>query len=116
MPEVRDEIILAEPVVDRSPELRRNPKNNGILGASPKAVKLTVDPGEGVRGDGAACAIAAVIKRETGLDSDISSEHPTVGGVHVGMTPPIIDWIGRYDRGEQVDALTFTLNLPEEGF
>lgn len=106
--------VLSEPiVVDRSPELARNPaRPNGLRGGADKAIVITRDDvRNSKRGDGAQCAIARVITRETGItDINLATDNPTINGRPAALGIDLINWIGRFDRGEDPGPLTIYLN------
>lgn len=110
---------MPELVVDRSPELARVPYNSvsptlkQMFGQMTPAQVTGEDIEEGQRGDGATCAFARAVKRidPTVTDMNLSGENPsfTRDGViqALQLHPDIVEWIGKWDRGEPVEPMTF---------
>lgn len=108
---------LTEPVVvDRSPELKRGTSYDpryAATGFMRACEMFPEDITEGKKGDGAACAFARVIKRSfpEATNIHLEGEHPgwdlpRGGHAELAMPPEMIDWIGRFDRGEEVEPMT----------
>jgi hypothetical protein len=102
-------------VVDRSPELARNPGIPPSLMQGLGGRMLTMLPADvenGVRGDGDRCPFACVFRRNfLGIRSvNLSGEHPSITMVDgsvlpISLQPEMIEWIGRFDRGEHVEPM-----------
>lgn len=102
------ETSLPPLVVDRSPELSRAATRSGGLFGRPLEMEPE-DISESVRGSGAKCALARLIYRKIGKVANLEGERPTIDGKPVWLGPDIIEWIGRYDRGEPVEPITINL-------
>lgn len=103
-------------VVDRSPELARGAASYCpaamLLGHVVRRIRVTPqDVAQGVKGEGASCAIARAWKWQYPEDTvDISGEKPKVNGCTIDMPPFLVTWVGRFDRGE-LDGTQDTLEL-----
>lgn len=103
-------------LVDRSPELQRGAKPNEPTSLIPPSLicETFIVSDEIIarskRGDGAACAIARVIKqRHPDWAVDISGEYPLIKDTRISLPQYIVDWIGKFDRGEPVGEVSFSL-------
>lgn len=107
--------ILQEPVVvDRSPELARAPRSFGYdLGG---ALLITAyvteeDIAEGRKGDGSSCAIARSFLRDPNVAwIHLEGEAPSIrlkdgDIIQLSMPQVLVEWIGKFDRGEPVCPL-----------
>ena len=111
--------VMPPVVVDRSPELGRGThvalaSAAGCAGRLQQEGRVTEeDIAEGRRGDGATCAFArAVMRLDPAVEAiNLSGENPTV--TRLGVTRPVgvsrefVEWIGKFDRGEPVEPVTF---------
>lgn len=110
MTAVYEERVTAQQVRDRSKTLRGSSVSDhgsgAVLGGC-KYDKITdADIRAGIRGNGRACALAFVLDRMfPGADVNIDGEHPTVNGSPLAIDHQIVDWIGKFDRGEDVVPL-----------
>jgi hypothetical protein len=101
---------LPEPiVVDRSPELARNAVPYVPVYAG--GFEITLDASDGTRGDGAGCPLARGFLAHGFTDPKIDGERATVTGpsgrmVTVTLGTDVVEWIGKFDRGENPPPLT----------
>ncbi len=107
--------VMPPLIVDRSPELRRGSEykqGNGAYGSRWLTITQK-DIDEAQRGDGANCALARMIKKAFGEETqvNIQGENPTVMGKTIQLAPEIIDWIGRFDRGEEVQPFDICIDF-----
>lgn len=124
---VQEQQLSEQIVVDRSPELARSSHEAiaptdwryALATNIPRRVKMTQEIiDSSVRGDGAACAFARAWKAECPDDEPhIEGEQPyivrRVGGQEwqqpISFPPAVVEWIGRFDRGEPVEPLTLDM-------
>jgi hypothetical protein len=105
-------VQLAEPIVDRSPELARGAAEGTqhIWGGT----RIVLDASNGTRGDGGDCPLARGLIAHGCSEPRIQGEHATLirNGKRVEITlgRAVIDWIGRFDRGENPPPLTIFIN------
>jgi len=101
---LQDEQVLSEDiVVDRSPELLRGAVSAFRFDGRISYLQITAEHiHAGKKGNGAACALALAYKEQFGLDVDVSGEHPTCDGLPMTIDRYMAEWIGKFDRGEDV--------------